>query len=36
MGMREKVCDGCPTIENLYDTLTGEYLTAIYKLKRLR
>jgi hypothetical protein len=36
MGMREKVCDGCPTIENLYDTLTGEYLTAIYKLKRLK
>jgi hypothetical protein len=35
MEMRDKVCYGCPTIENLYDELTDIYLSTIYKLKRL-
>lgn len=35
MKMRKGVCDGDPTLENLYDNLTAVYVKAIYKLSRL-
>lgn len=34
-GMKEEICKGIATLENLYDELTAVYLSAIYKLKRL-
>lgn len=30
------VCDGLPAAENLFDDITSTYLSAIYKLARLR
>lgn len=36
MRMRNKTCNGDPTLENLYDGLTSVYVKAIYKLSRLK
>lgn len=33
---RDGTCQGCPTLENLYDELTGVYVKAMYKLKRFK
>ena len=34
--MRDEVCQGATTIENLFDNLTATYTSAIYKLKRFK
>lgn len=33
---RGEICQGCPTLENLYDELMAVYVKAIYKLKRFK
>lgn len=35
-GARGDICQGCPTLENLYDELMAVYVKAIYKLKRFK
>lgn len=34
--MRDAMCQGDTTLENLFDGITGCYATALFKLKRLR
>lgn len=33
---RDGLCHGDATLENLYDNITATYLSALYKLKRLK
>ena len=34
--MRDEICQGATTLENLFDNLTANYASAIYKLKRFK
>jgi hypothetical protein len=36
LGDLRSVCDGVPAAENLFDNVTSTYLSAIYKLERLK